>query len=895
MTQRANEGMVIINGTLVSHPRYGSGSVEFNKGITAIVRFKCGIEECLVSDLQVQRGVRETIQSGDYDNLREVLARSQAMTIRSINDSWGIFSKSRISLLPHQLWVCHKVLSHWPIQKLIADDVGLGKTIEAGLILWPLLAKKRVRRLLVLTPASLVEQWQERLREMFDIRLSLYSPSIDTERSDYWNSNNLVVASLPTLRNDSNGRHERMLQAEDWDLLIVDEAHHLNSHEAEGATLGYRFVQRLVEYGKFKSRMFFTATPHRGKDYGFFALLKLLSPDQFDPKKDASEQIEGVKQLVIRNNKQSVTDMKGAKIFRPVTVMPRTYHFSSEEQAFYDQLTQFILTGQAYASSLSKSNQRVVQLVLIAMQKLAASSVAAIRSAIRGRISRLADSKQRLVDIEKKMKELVGYFDDGLIPELDDRYIELEGDYAETTVKVALMEDELPMLKKLLKLADSVKNEAKIETLLNILRTDFESRTVVFFTEYKATQGLLINTLHHEFGHGCVSFINGDGRLDNIIQADGQIGSWLMNRYDAADKFTNGDVRFIVCTEAGGEGIDLQRNCYSMIHVDLPWNPMRLHQRVGRLNRYGQEHAVEVVTLRNPDTVESRIWDLLNEKIASVMRALGSAMDEPEDLLQLILGMTDSSIFNQLFSGAVNKDPDGLKQWFDAKAGTFGGRSAVSAVESLVGHSDKFEYDDLAEVPKQDLVDLAKFFESMLKLNGHRLDFQNGHMSFITPKAWQSQYGIRKKYSNLVFDRVAKGKEIDVLGIGHPIMDNALDQAEQMSASVAVAMGLDGPAFIFQIRDQITGEQSNITSVMVAVVFSKDGVQLLKEDTLMRFYAAVNDSMPKSKDVYLTLGNSLDLDAMLDEAEAYLEMQLPEMGLPYRLPGYKVVTGFIPP
>ena len=135
MTSDKRDSMTIGDGAKVSHEEFGIGSVEFDKGITALVRFESGIEECLISELKLLRGVHDALQEGSYDNLREVLARCQAMTIRSINDSWGVFSKSRISLLPHQLWVCHRVLGQWPITKLIADDVGLGKTIEAGLIL----------------------------------------------------------------------------------------------------------------------------------------------------------------------------------------------------------------------------------------------------------------------------------------------------------------------------------------------------------------------------------------------------------------------------------------------------------------------------------------------------------------------------------------------------------------------------------------------------------------------------------------------------------------------------------------------------------------------------------------------------------------------------------------
>lgn len=138
-----------------------------------------------------------------------------------------------------------------------------------------------MRRILVLTPASLAPQWQERLRIMFDIRLTMYSGELDTERSDYWNTHDFVVASLPTLRKDINGRHERMLKAEDWDLLIVDEAHHLNAQEDSGATLGYRFVQSLIEHNKFQSKLFFYRDAPPWKGLWFLCTSKVTSPRLF--------------------------------------------------------------------------------------------------------------------------------------------------------------------------------------------------------------------------------------------------------------------------------------------------------------------------------------------------------------------------------------------------------------------------------------------------------------------------------------------------------------------------------------------------------------------------------------------------------------------------------------
>lgn len=883
--------MIFQQGQQVRHERFGLGTIELLRENTALIRFESSFEERPLSELEPVRSAQDALAEGNYDDLREVLARSQALAIRSINDSWGVFSTSRINLLPHQLWVCHRVLRQWPVQKLIADDVGLGKTVEAGLILWPLLAKKRVQRLLVLAPASLVPQWQERLRQMFDIRLTLYSAEIDTERSDYWNTHPWVVASLPTLRKDINGRHERMLKADDWDLLIIDEAHHLNSLEDSGATQGYRFVQKLIDHGKFTSRLFFTATPHRGKNYGFFALLRLLRPDLFDASKPFETQQHHVRDVIIRNNKQTVTNMEGERLFKPVRVTSQTYHFSEAEQVFYDRLTRFILTGQAYASSLSASNQQAVQLVLTAMQKLAASSVAAIHAAINGRIARLGENQKKLQTLSDQMNAILA---DSMTPELDDAYITLESEYVEMSASVQLMQNELPMLKELQVLAGEVGPETKIHTLLDVLDTTFKDRTVVFFTEYKATQGLLVNTLNARFGHGCVSFINGEGRLEGIDNEHGVKTSWSMDRYHAAEQFKSGEVRFIVCTEAGGEGIDLQDNCYSMIHVDLPWNPMRLHQRVGRLNRYGQKYCVEVITLRNPDTVESRIWDLLNSKITTVMRSLGDAMEEPEDLLQLILGMSDKGFFDSLFTGGLTQKSETLNTWFDSQTGTFGGQSAVSVVKGLVGHVDKFEYQNLQEVPKLDLGNMYGFLENMLKLNGHRLENDDNVLSFVTPKTWITQFGIKKKYTNMTFDRISADKTLDILGVGHVILNNAIAQAEKFNSSVAVARGISAPLLIYILRDQITGD-STVQSFTVVGVRLEHTARVLINDDLVHELALIYDNMPKGTTVVkLESAYQINPENDVRTAEQALEKTIPMLNLPYEKVSWSHAATFLP-
>src|SRR5262245_53731304 len=147
-------------GDHVRHPTFGTGEVMLDHGVTVVVRFENRIEECPTDDLQRVDSFAQVLSRVDLDSPLEVIARSLGEAIRSVNDAWGVFSRSRIALLPHQLWVCRQVNRSWPARWLIADDVGLGKTIEAGLILLPLLSRGDVKRLLVLCPASLGEQCQ---------------------------------------------------------------------------------------------------------------------------------------------------------------------------------------------------------------------------------------------------------------------------------------------------------------------------------------------------------------------------------------------------------------------------------------------------------------------------------------------------------------------------------------------------------------------------------------------------------------------------------------------------------------------------------------------------------------------------------------------------------------
>ena len=881
----------------VRHPRFGSGQVVLDQGDSVVVRFEHGIEECLAGDLQLMEGLAERVAAGRLDPALHVVTRILGGCIRSVNDAWGVFSRSRIALLPHQLWVCKRVLESWPTRWLVADDVGLGKTIEAGLILTPLLSSGRVRRLLVLAPASLVEQWQIRLREMFDIRISIYVPAADTDTSDFWNTQDRVIASAHTLRLDKGNRWERLFDAKPWDLVLIDEAHHMNVDEQGHRTLSYQLVERLQERGNVQSLVLFTGTPHRGKDTGFLSLLKLLQPEDFNPEEPLEDQIEKLRTVMIRNNKQSVTDMSGEPLFTPVRSRRETYAYSPQEARFYEQLTQFIVTGKAYAASLGFQDQRMVILILITMQKLASSSVAAVRRALARRLARLRQAEAKLEESREdltRLQELRAEDDPANLDEIS----RLEERVTESLRGVDLNPNEIPALEELLGAANEVTDETKVERILTLVDESFADRSVLFFTEYKATQALLMSALHKRYGDGCVTFINGAGFIEDVQDSSGNISDRTEDRRLAAERFNRGEVRFLVSTEAAGEGVDLQEHCSALIHVDLPWNPMRLHQRVGRLSRYGQTDPVDVITVRNPDTVESRIWDLLDEKLARINLAFQGAMDDPEDIRQLVIGMASPGMFTKVFAGAESSlSGQTLHDWFDTETATFGGEDAVNTVRSLVGHVARFDFGAVAgQIPRVDLPDLVPFFKSILTVRGRRPDqTENLRLRFRPPEEWKDDFSIAVvAHYDLLFAREPrpKGGE-DVAGVGLRVVDRAIQDAVELAGVFGAIRGLDAPIFVFGVRDRITGSEGPIRRAVVAAQPGGDGAwTLIRDWELMQRLNPLADK-PRSP-VFADAQPASGAADLMADARRYVESQIGVLELPFALPVIEGLACLVP-
>jgi len=635
--------------------------------------------------------------------------------------------------------------------------------------------------------------------------------------------------------------------------------------------------------------LFFTGTPHRGKDYGFISLLQLLRSDLFNPKKQLSGQLENLNKVMIRNNKENVTDINGIKLFKKPKVKSVHYSYSVLEEEFYNMMTNFILSGKAYANSLkTTSAKNAVMLVLISLQKIASSSIAAIRKALKNRL-RVIQTEINLKKKESK-KSFSAEYKNIFENETSDAKRNYEEEKASQLI-IELMEDEEKKVKELVDYSMLIQSETRIETIIDLILKDYPDESILFFTEYKATQSLLMSELINHFGEKNVIFINGDEKAKGVL-INGEIRDIVLNRQTAADLFNNKKVRFLVSTEAAGEGIDLQENCYTLIHVDIPWNPMRMQQRVGRINRFGQKHQVEVVTVMNPDTVESKIWTILNDKIIRIMQAHSSAMNDPEDFKWLILGMHDDSFYNDLQMEARKIPKEKFSDWFDSKAKTFSGDEVIKTVKNLVGHSEKFNFNKVTKtLPRFDLPDLKCFFDSMIEKNKRRITRHDKYFEFITPEKWMNRPGMKKRYSNVTYSR--KGaKNTTIIGIGNRLFEEALDQAIDFEGLVTFLNPnlLKNSLFIVKVFDKVTIQNKQITFKIFGIEYITESKNyaVLNDNQMFKLFSSIisNRSIINSVST-----NRIDENLMkiIENGFQYFSANISKFGLSFKYPDFTLI------
>lgn len=623
------------SGARVIHkekPEYGFGQVKYEElDVLGEPRLHVSFEHLdhpltlSPTDVTTVPTPTEDAASGQWGALEEIKRRLCCGLIIGENNHTGAFLRTTVQPLPHQVALLDKVLSGNLLGHLFADDVGLGKTIEAGLLITATMCSKPQARVMVVCPAGLALQWQEEMDEHFSLYFEILGLNFAGDSSANWRNHRLIIAPIDRLKQE---RYTEMFRSvEPFDLVVCDEAHRLNAHrdrltkdlrktrnyELFEAILQHRAVDFVVEGGAPRSPrlVFLTATPHQGDDLRFLYLLNLLRPELFPIEgEDTSLLVASrLKEVVTRTPKSEARDWNGNHLFKGHTVQTLEIAWSVNETATSRALTTYITKAVGASQSNAAARALVVVLVMHTFHKIAASSWRALGKTLSMRLAVLLGE-------DKDFGSALSSAEDG-----DDSGL------ASAALDQAFYEEEPNALRDLIARIDSLEIDEKWEKCAELLKGLEQQELgcrVLFFTQFKETQRYIAENLAALFPDAGVEIINGDVPLEE--------------RRSARHRFETKS-RFMVSTEAGGEGVNLHRACHIMISYDWPWNPMRLQQRIGRLDRYGQKHVVRVFNLRVPDSWDEKISTRINERLAIIQKTMGEVVAaDIEDYREMILG-----------------------------------------------------------------------------------------------------------------------------------------------------------------------------------------------------------------------------------------------------------------
>jgi len=558
--------------------------------------------------------------------------------------------QSSVVPLPHQLYALNRVMSRDRIRYLLADEVGLGKTIEAGLILRELKLRGMAKRILVVAPKGLVRQWQAEMRLHFGENFQFIEPSelsayrqFRDDEENLWRLHDQAICSLDSVKplegrrgwsaeqlsTYNRERFEDLISAS-WDLVIIDEAHRMGGSTDQVAR--YKLGAALAEAAPYL--LLLSATPHQGKTDQFHRLMQLLDRDAF-PDENSISSVR-VRPFVVRTEKRLAIDAEGKPLFKPRVTRTQAVAWldrHSAQQGLYEAVTEYVRHGYNQAMA---SKQRHIGFLMILMQRLVTSSTAAIRATL----------ERRLLALDDDHRQLQLFSSDGI-----GEWHELTGDdQIDVAVAFEALGDERKDVEALLFLAreteaqgTDAKAEALLEQIYKIQQEENDPELkVLVFTEFVPTQAMLADFL--ESRGFSVATLNGS--MD--LEARGR-----------AQRAFSSDVRILVSTDAGGEGLNLQF-CHIIVNFDMPWNPMRVEQRIGRVDRIGQPHIVRAINFVLEDTVEHRVREVLETKLAVIAEEFG--VDKVADVMDSVEA---EPLFDELFVQGL-QDPASIETECDA-------------------------------------------------------------------------------------------------------------------------------------------------------------------------------------------------------------------------------------
>ena len=526
-------------------------------------------------------------------------------------------SVSQVDPLPHQLDAVYRHILPLPrIRFLLADDPGAGKTIMAGLLLRELMQRGDVSRVLVLCPKALTDQWRREMWERFRERFTLVTGESVSSGfgQNVWVENDRVIASVDLA---IQPHILPGLEQSEWDLVIFDEAHKLSAYRYGTAgkidkTKRYRLAEELAE--RTKHLLLMTATPHKGDPENFRLLLALLDDKAFASQAGVESALgQEHSPYFLRRTKEAMKHFDGRPLFLPRHVSTAPYQMEEHERQLYDAVTEYVTTGLAKAEQAEQTRRRNVTLALIVLQRRLASSLYAMTRSLERRRDRLTEE---LENARKGGRVTPGVSEVDFDPDdedLDELTSEDEAALsgASTARTPEELQAEIGQLATLIEMAEATRKRGPERKLVEFQRA-IENQTVT-----DRNEKMLIFTEHRD----TLTYLTGKLREQGYKVCNIHGGMKLADRI-AAEKEFRGPAQFMVATEAAGEGINLQF-CKVMINWDLPWNPNRLEQRMGRIHRYGQEYEVNVINLVAAETREGVVMTRLMEKLERMKDALG--------------------------------------------------------------------------------------------------------------------------------------------------------------------------------------------------------------------------------------------------------------------------------
>ena len=700
---------------------------------------------------------------------------------------------SNIRPLPHQLEAVYdEFLTQPRLRFLLADDPGAGKTIMAGLYAKELVLRRSGDRILLVVPANLRPQWVRELDERFQLSFVDMAAVFEASPNENpWDQHSHVIVSRDFLRQEHVLEAFREAELE-WDLAILDEAHGYSAYvDGKGRInkKSQRYVAAEAVSEQAHRLILMTATPHRGSDKGFWALLRLLDPPVFGDR--CPKLMRVPKHLFRRVSKEVMCDMKGEPLFKPRHAHTLDFQLSTGERELYDAVTDFVSTKLAEIR-VHSANRSGAGFALTTMQRRLASSTRAIRRTLERRLERidraLEDPERYIRDKGTFQNEVLG---EDELEDLDEaeRWEREEKALSEwLPATVAELEAEREALEPLLPLAQHLeqsKTERKLVELLDVVKTqglrEDRRKQLVIFTEHKDTLDYLVEQLRPEFD---VAVIHGGLKLAERIEQE---------------RFFRERAQILVATEAAGEGINLQF-CHLMVNYDIPWSPHRLEQRMGRIHRIGQEREVHVFNLVAGETREGYVLKALLDKLERIGVTLG------DRVFDVIGGMYAEynlrEVLESVLAGEVSKE-----QAAQAIAAKEDDPKAIARANELLESalaSDNIDWqeqsDRAARVREQRLPPsyFERFFADAIEFAGgqasKRLDGairvdRSPDVLVARSRASSQTRRIAPSYERLTFDREVAMRPLreeeaalpqaELCGPGHPLFDALVTHVTQ--------------------------------------------------------------------------------------------------------------------